>query len=104
MSKKLFSVYDSKSEAFNVPFAANAVGEAKRVVIGAMMDKSTSLFHFPEDYCLFEVGAFDEHTGVISSVNPVNHGVIGSFIPKDTGLKMADGSLFKDNSVVKDLL
>lgn len=64
MSVKLvFSVYDSKAEAFLQPmfFVTRAV--AVRAFGAAVRDDVHEFSKFAEDYTLFELGSFDEEAG-----------------------------------------
>lgn len=60
---KIFSVYDSKAEAYMQPFFADSVGQAERSFIEACNDPSTSLCKYPDDFTLFEFGDFCEFNG-----------------------------------------
>lgn len=68
--KKLFSVYDSKAAAFNMPFSSANRSTAVRDFTRAANDPSTSMYEFPEDYTLYEVGEFDEDLGTLVARTP----------------------------------
>ena len=77
---KLFSVFDNKAVFFQDPFVQRSVAEAIRAFTVACNDPKTSLFLHPNDYVLFEVGEFDERTGVIVPCEPkINHGMAIEF-------------------------
>lgn len=60
---RIFSVYDSKAEAFIAPFYTTTVGLALRSFESAIRDEG-HLFHIHAgDYTLFELGEFDETKG-----------------------------------------
>ena len=60
---KVFSVYDSKAEAFLPPFfcATRAVGV--RIFSSAANDVEHQFSRFAGDFTLFEFGSFDEAVG-----------------------------------------
>jgi len=58
--KLVFSVYDSKANAFLQPFFAVSRGVAERSFFAAVMDQGHDFNRFAEDYTLFELGEFDE--------------------------------------------
>ncbi|QGH72845.1 MAG: DNA binding protein [Microviridae sp. ctjyu33] len=63
MILKVFTVYDSKVEAFLPPFFMKSKGEAVRGFTEVCNDSKSNFFKYPEDYTLFEVGSFDDATG-----------------------------------------
>lgn len=60
---KVFTVYDSKVEAYMTPFFAPTVGAALRSWETAVNDGQSMMSKHPGDYSLFEVAEFDEKTG-----------------------------------------
>lgn len=75
MKTLVFSVYDSKAEFFGTPFFSQTRGMAIRMFCDAAQDKNTMLAKHPNDFILFEVGTFDDSTGVLEAVKPVNLGM-----------------------------
>lgn len=65
MFQKIFSIRDAKADAFLQPFFAPTRGVAIRQFSGAVNKEGHELNSYSEDYMLFEVGEFDEHTGLI---------------------------------------
>lgn len=63
MNQRVFSIFDSKAEAFLQPFFATTKGVAIRQFSGAVNQDGHELNKFTLDYQLFELGEFDEHTG-----------------------------------------
>lgn len=59
----IFSVYDSKAEAYLQPFFCTNRAVAIRNFGSAVVDQKSLFFAHPEDYSLFELGSFSEHTG-----------------------------------------
>lgn len=69
MKVGIFSIYDSKAEAYMQPFFAQE-GVAKREFGNLVMDKGHAIGKHREDYTLFYMGSWNESTGVIDGINP----------------------------------
>ena len=69
---KMYSIHDSKGGFYSNPFYARQNGEAIRSFMNAVDDPSpNNLMHrHPADYSLFEIGSFDDLTGVITPIDP----------------------------------
>lgn len=67
---RLFSIYDSAISAFLQPFwsdhKANAIRSFQRVV-NDKSDANNMVAAHPDQFVLFELGEFDQPTGVFSS-------------------------------------
>lgn len=63
MIQKVYTVYDSKAEAYLNPFHMNTNGEALRAWKAAVKDPQTNFNKFPSDFTLFEIGTYDSNTG-----------------------------------------
>jgi len=75
MQQLIFTVYDSKAEAYLQPFYAVTVEVAKRNIRTAMSDASHQFSLYPGDYTLFEIGSFSDATGNLERLEAkVNHG------------------------------
>lgn len=72
MKLKIFSVYDSKIQAYNTPFYLRTSGDAIRGWTTAVNDETTQFNKHPEDFTLFEIGEYDDLTGDISQL-PAKH-------------------------------
>ncbi len=68
MTEKVFTVYDSKIEAFLPPWHARTSGEAIRQFTDAAMDTKTQFSRHPSDFTLFEIGSFDNLTGTFTNL------------------------------------
>jgi len=68
MKLKLFVVYDQKTESYGVPFfrdfTANALREWSEVASNKG-EKQNQIAKFPADFTLFEIGEFDQLSGVV---------------------------------------
>ena len=74
MIVKAFAVYDSKATAYMSPFFFPHAGQAIRAFSDTVNDPSTSLNRHPGDFTLFQIGEFDDETGVFTATSPVNLG------------------------------
>lgn len=63
---KVFTIYDSKVEAFNTPFYQRTTAEALRSFEKACNDPESTMYQFPEDITLFEIGEWDEDEGKLT--------------------------------------
>lgn len=59
-----YSIYDSKAEAYLRPFYAPSKGLALRSVLAALEDPNHDLRKYPGDFTLFELGEWDDSTGL----------------------------------------
>lgn len=64
MILKVFTVYDSKVEAYLSPFYMPTVASAIRAWETTVNDPSTQFSRHPADYTLFEIGTFDDATAM----------------------------------------
>lgn len=88
MTLLAFSLYDTKTAVFSPPFFMNHLGSAMRAVEELASDKRTLVGRYPSDYHFFQIGSFDESTGVMESVPPVNHGPVTQFLPQQPPLPL----------------
>lgn len=65
MLLKMFSLYDSKAEAYNKPFYAVTTGAALREFEDAVRNGESMMNKYPHDFTLFEIGVFDDETAEI---------------------------------------
>lgn len=79
MLHKMYSVYDSKAEAYLPPFFASTKGVALRRFITSVNDPDHQFAIYPGDYTLFEIGEYDDQTGQVVSCNPISLGVAVEF-------------------------
>ena len=63
MNIKMYSIYDSKAEAFMEPYFATTPGLALRAFSNGANNKETTIGKYPNDFVLYEVGQFDDQTG-----------------------------------------
>jgi len=84
MRSKIFSIYDTKVQAFGVPFFSSHEQHAYRMMSMAVSDGTTQLGAFPSDFMLFELGEFDDQTAEFDLlVSPKAHGPLSNFKDND---------------------
>lgn len=66
---KCYSVLDVKACAFSPPMCHPNNGTAIRSFSAAARNPEFEFNKFPEDFVLYEIGAFDPDTGFISSLD-----------------------------------
>lgn len=81
MKLKVFSVYDHKGEAYGKPVFLATAGLAVRAFQEVANDKTSEVGKFPQDYTLFEIGEFDDSTGVLTPLSPhVTYGLAAALV------------------------
>lgn len=83
MILKAFSIFDTKTEAHSKPFFAITTGEAIRTFSDAVGDQNSALNKHPHDYVLFEIGTYDDATGILASNVPTNLGLASEYLKSD---------------------
>lgn len=73
MITKMVAVYDKKTGLFDPPFNVRHVGDAIRQWDIIRKDKETRIGKNPEDFDLFEVGTYEDETGVLNQLKPHTH-------------------------------
>lgn len=65
MPRKIFSIFDKKALSYFDPFFQHNRGLALRGFGELVNDPKTALNKYPADFSLWELGEFDETSGVI---------------------------------------
>lgn len=65
MKHRCFSIFDGKAVAYLPPFVMPEQGQALRVFGDALNDSKHQFGCHPEDYTLFEIGFFDDRSGLL---------------------------------------
>ena len=65
----VFSVYDSKAEAYGRPFFLTSDGLAMRAFMEAVQSQEHDFAKWPADYTLFRIGSYDEHSGKLAGLD-----------------------------------
>lgn len=81
MIQKIFTIYDSKMEAYMQPFFMVSKGAAIRAFTDSVNNKETQFNKHPEDFTLFDVGEYDDSTGKFSNqITPISLGLAIDYI------------------------
>ena len=67
MKKVYYAVYDRKAEMYMPPFLEVKDGTAIRALQDAIASKDHPFAKHPEDFSLFQLGVFDDETGMITA-------------------------------------
>jgi len=80
MKMQMFSVYDSKAEAFLPAFTCGNVPVAQRNVADCLTDPEHPFTKNPQDYTLFHLGEWDDQTAHIELLTPArNLGLVSQY-------------------------
>ena len=71
MELVMFSIYDSKAEAYVQPFFASNTKVAIRMFESAVHDEGSDFHRHAEDYTMFRIGVFSQATGDFEHENVV---------------------------------
>ncbi len=71
---KIFTIRDSKAEAYHNPFFATNIALAIRMLEQTVQDQSTLLAKYPADFELFIIGEFDDQAGLVEPTPSVSLG------------------------------
>lgn len=63
MTRKVYSIFDSKADVFHSPFFNSTHGEAERNFKTAVNDPKTSFNKYPDDFDLYYLGEYNDTTG-----------------------------------------
>lgn len=90
----MVAIHDSKSESFGRPLFVRAYGEAERSFSEVVNDGKSDYAKHPGDFTLFEIGSYEDNTGVVTPVTPRSLGAAVTFIvtdPAQLSLLKAEG-------------
>lgn len=80
MKLRMYSVYDSKALVYGQPMFISSVGSAIRAFTDLCNDPQSIVCKHPTDFVLYEVGEYDDSTGVVFAKSPfVNLGLASDF-------------------------
>lgn len=68
---KIFAVRDSAVEAFLQPFFSPTLGSAIRSITEVVNDPQHTFAKNPTDYALWEIGSFDDASGRLEPIEPI---------------------------------
>lgn len=81
---KMYSIRDSKAEAYHPPFYKHTHGEAERDFQNLVSDEKSNLWKYPEDFDLYFLGIYDNITGKIDALETPQHIVKAIQLKKTT--------------------
>lgn len=67
MKTKIYSIYDSKAEAYNQPIFVQTKGQALRAFTDEANNPDSNICRHAADFTLFEIGEYDQLTGNIQT-------------------------------------
>lgn len=75
MILQIFSIFDQAAQAYLPPFFLPSKGLAIRGFSDTCNDPNSNINRHPADFTLFQIGTYDDATGVIKQDGHVNLGV-----------------------------
>lgn len=66
MIKRMFAIYDAKTQVYHPPFMAHNEQDAMRQVLEVISEGRNMISKYPADYTLVEVGSFDDSKGIVT--------------------------------------
>lgn len=69
MILQVFSVFDEKAQTFGRPMLMVHKGEAIRAFSDVLKDEKTLIAKHPEDYKLYNLGTFDDISGMLIALD-----------------------------------
>jgi len=89
MVKKIFAIYDEKSEAYLQPFFLDTIGQAHRAINDCLRDPDHNFSRHTADFTLFLIGEFDDSTANIQ-LNKTSLGSLLEFKSSDNITQLTD--------------
>lgn len=83
MNLNIYTVYDTKAQAYLAPYFMHADGMAIREFSNAVNNERHHFSRNPEDYILFSIGVFDDNTAEIKSATPQTLGSGHHFVKNE---------------------
>lgn len=81
MITQMFTVFDSKAEAYLPPFYMHTVGEAKRSFADTCNNTEHQFYRHSGDYTLFHIGSFNDAACTVEMLKALNNlGTASTFI------------------------
>lgn len=69
MKTGMYTIYDSKANAYSQPFHAVNDAVAMRMLAASVNDPGTIINQHPEDFVLYEIARFDDENAQIEIIN-----------------------------------
>lgn len=85
MILRAFSILDTKTEAFGVPFFERTTASGERLFARLAQDPDSMIYRHPADFVLFEIGDFSQENGTLTPVpKPRNLGTAAQYMAEAT--------------------
>lgn len=68
MKIEILAIRDAKLNTFMTPFTAVHLGQALRSWEELVNDPKTTIAKYPNDFCLYRLGHFDDENGALTSL------------------------------------
>lgn len=68
---KVFALRDVKADAYGSPFFVPSEGIARRLLGEWTQDPRSEVAKYSADFTLYELGTFNNETGLLEAINPV---------------------------------
>jgi hypothetical protein len=89
MQLKVYSVYDNKTKTWANPMVVREAGYILREFADIANDKTHPWGKHPEDYCLFEIGLWDDSKGVFTQHNnSTNLGLAAAYVKERSAAEL----------------
>lgn len=85
MKQRIYSIYDTKLQAFFSPFTAQNDEVAKRNFESLANDEQSRIAMHPSDYQLINVGTWNDATGIVEPDDHKNLGFASEYQRDQTG-------------------
>jgi len=73
MQQRMYSIKDSKSGIYNLPFIKHSHGEAERDFMSMANDDKSVVNKYPTDFDLYYLGDYDSDSGKIEALETPQH-------------------------------
>lgn len=73
MELQMYTIRDSKAGTYSQPFYAHNKPVAERHLHRMVKDPNSMVCQFPEDYDLYELGTYDDSTGLVKTLDTPKH-------------------------------
>jgi hypothetical protein len=92
MLQNIYTIHDSKADAYLPPFFLHSDGMATRSFQDCITDKEHNFGKHPQDYTLFKIGTFNDKTSEIEYLSPIKN--LGNGVEyKTEKLQLLDGEI-----------
>ncbi len=83
MILRIFTMYDTKANAYVRPFFMPNVAMAQRAIVKAGQDIDHPFAMHPRDFILYGLGSWDEESAEFHLTIPEQHGSVRELTPED---------------------